>query len=130
MVESSRLMYIKTHKKELQCEMYKGLSDALLSGERDASTQGKRVVLPPTFVGGTRYMVQNYQDAMTICRWVGYPDLFLTFTCNPRWPEINTFLSSRNLNPEDRPGIICRVFKMKLNDLIKYVRQSKVFGQI
>ncbi|CAH9057205.1 unnamed protein product, partial [Cuscuta europaea] len=123
-------MYIRTHQKQLRCEMYKGLTDALLSGERDASTQGKRVVLPPTFVGGVRYMVQNYQDSMAICRWAGYPDLFLTFTCNPKWPEIVRFLKERNLSPEDRPDIICRVFKMKLDGLIKDLRNNKTFGEV
>ncbi|CAH9106093.1 unnamed protein product, partial [Cuscuta epithymum] len=130
MVESSRLTYIRLNQKQLRCAMYKGLSEALLSGERDASTQGKRIVLPSTFVGGARYMVQNYQDAMAICRWAGYPDLFLTFTCNPKWPEIVRFLSERNLNPEDRPDIICRVFKMKLDGLIKDLRQNKIFGDV
>ena len=48
-------------------------------------------------------MVQNYQDAM-ICRWAGYPDLFLTFTCNPKWPEINHSLEFiEGLKYEDWP---------------------------
>ncbi|GKD98001.1 DNA helicase PIF1, ATP-dependent, partial [Tanacetum coccineum] len=29
---------------------------------------GKRIVLPKTFTGGPRYMMQNYQDAMALCR--------------------------------------------------------------
>ena len=31
---------------------------------------------------------------MAICRSVGYPDLFITFTCNPKWPKIALFLES------------------------------------
>lgn len=49
---------------------------------------GKRVVLPSSSTGGSRYMQQNYKDAMAICKWAGYPDLFVTFTCNPKWPEL------------------------------------------
>lgn len=45
-----------------------GLSDALLRGELDPCSQEKRVILPSTFTGGARYMIQNYQDAMAICR--------------------------------------------------------------
>jgi hypothetical protein len=41
-------------------------------------------------------MIENYQDAMAICRWAGYLDLFITFTCNAKWPEIKIFLS---MNP-------------------------------
>jgi len=37
-------------------------------------------------------MVQNYQDAMAICRNFGNPDLFLTFTANPKWPEVQYML--------------------------------------
>jgi hypothetical protein len=32
--------------------------------------------------------VTNLQDAVAVCRWVGYPNLFVTFTCNAKWPEI------------------------------------------
>ncbi|CAH9120016.1 unnamed protein product, partial [Cuscuta epithymum] len=67
---------------------------------------------------------------MAICRWAGYPDLFITFTCNPRWPEIDRFLHQRNLKAEDRPDIISRVFKMKLDGLIKDLRKNKVFGSV
>jgi len=75
-------------------------------------------------------MLQNYQDAMAICKWAGYPDLFITFTCNPKWPEINRFVHSRGLHPEDRPDIITRVFKIKLDHLIKDLRDNKVFGEV
>lgn len=33
-------------------------------------------------------MIQHYQDAMAICRVKGPPDLFITFTCNPKWIDI------------------------------------------
>ncbi|KAL5647488.1 hypothetical protein ACJX0J_041843, partial [Zea mays] len=39
-------------------------------------------------VAGRKYHVMNYQDAMAICRVYGPPDLFVTFTCNPKWKEI------------------------------------------
>ena len=49
---------------------------------------GKRIILPSSHTGSPRYMIQNYQDAMAICRQYGNPDLFITFTCNLKWPEI------------------------------------------
>ncbi|XP_073137503.1 uncharacterized protein [Henckelia pumila] len=116
--------------KQLRCEMYKGLHDALLRGETNASTQGKRIILPSSFTGGARYMIQNYQDAMAICKWAGYPDLFITFTCNPKWPEIVRFIEARGLRAEDRPDIVSRIFKMKLDVLIKDVRKNKIFGNV
>ncbi|XP_031131886.1 uncharacterized protein LOC116033274 [Ipomoea triloba] len=130
MVESGRLLYIRTHQQSLRCGSYKGLFDALTRGELDSRSQGRRIVLPSSFTGGARYMVQNYQDAMAICAWIGYPNIFITFTCNPKWPEIQRFLNRRNLNAEDRPDIMCRVFKMKLGALIKELRSGTVFGKI
>ncbi|XP_072088352.1 uncharacterized protein [Arachis hypogaea] len=75
-------------------------------------------------------MIQNYQDAMGICTKVGYPDLFLTLTCNPKWPEIVDHLSTRGLKAEDRPGIVCRMFKMKLDSFIKDLRVNMLFGRV
>ncbi|KAI9123500.1 hypothetical protein K1719_004800 [Acacia pycnantha] len=80
MIESQRLLWVRTHQKELKVDLYQGLADAVLSGETNGATIGKRIILPSSFTGGARYMMQNYQDAMAICRSEGYPDLFLTFT--------------------------------------------------
>ncbi|CAH9061763.1 unnamed protein product [Cuscuta europaea] len=101
LIESSRLSYIRNNQKQLRCEMFKGLNEALLRGDTNPATQAKRIILPSTFVGGERFMIQNYQDAMAICRWMGYPDLFITFTCNSKCPEIQGYLDERNLKPED-----------------------------
>ncbi|KAI9106956.1 hypothetical protein K1719_022484 [Acacia pycnantha] len=73
MIEAQRLLWVRTHQKELRADMYQGLSDALISGERNASTIGKRIILPSSFLGGARYMIRAYQDAMTICRFLWVP---------------------------------------------------------
>ncbi len=58
---------------------------------------GKTVILPSTFQGSARNMQQRYQDAMAIILSTGKPDLFITFTSNPRWPEIeeNLYLGQK-----------------------------------
>nr|XP_025648288.1 uncharacterized protein LOC112743284 [Arachis hypogaea] len=105
MVESARLTYIRLDQDKFRCEMYKGISEAVLMGETTPSSRGKCIILPSSFTGGPRYMIQNYQDAMAICNVVGYPDLFLTFTCNPKWPKLEDFLKNKDLNAEDRPDM-------------------------
>ncbi|XP_060668436.1 uncharacterized protein LOC132799352 [Ziziphus jujuba] len=110
--------------------MYRGLAEAILRGETDASSQGKRVILPSSFTGGARYMIQNYQDAMAICKWARYPELFITLTCSPKWPEVVHFVESRGLKPEDQLDILCRIFKVKLDQLVKDLRQNKIFGKV
>ncbi|KAK7340503.1 hypothetical protein VNO77_21209 [Canavalia gladiata] len=130
MIESSRLCYIRTHQKQLRAELYSGVSEAILRGENNPARIGKRIVLPSSFTGGARYMFQNYQDAMTICRWTGYPDLFITFTCNQKWPEIHRTLQHHTLRAEDRPDLLCRVFKIKLDHLIMEIKEGNVFGKV
>jgi hypothetical protein len=130
MIESWRLKWYRDHQKDVRADMYKGLYEALLRGEDNPSSVGKRVVLPARFVGGARYMIQNYQDAMAICSWVGYPDLFITFTCNHKWPEMVSYLKKHNLKPADRPDLVSRIFKIKLNHLIQEIRNGKIFGKV
>ncbi|KAL3651503.1 hypothetical protein CASFOL_004505 [Castilleja foliolosa] len=130
MVETCRLKWVYLNQKKFRVDIYKGLEDAVVSGDCDPKSRGKRIILPSTFTGGARYMIQNYQDAMAICRTVGYPDLFITFTCNPAWPEIVRFLAARNMRPEDRPDIVTRVFKLKLSELIREFKENQMFGKV
>ncbi|KAL8137863.1 hypothetical protein V2J09_003864 [Rumex salicifolius] len=88
--------------------IYKGQQNTIFirkEGNLTFFTSGKRVILPSSFIGGPRYMMQNYQDAMEIYKHHGYPDLFVTFTCNPKWYEITRFVQERGLYPEDRQSI-------------------------
>ncbi|KAI9094508.1 hypothetical protein K1719_026733 [Acacia pycnantha] len=77
-----------------------------------------------------RYMIQNYQDAMAICAWAGYPDIFITFTCNPMWPEITRHCDQDGLKPCDRPEILSRIFNLKLHKLMRTLKDQKIFGSI
>ena len=123
MIEAQRLSFIRYNQKQLRVELYSDLDDALLRGEREGYSCGKRIILPSSFTGGPRYMVQNYQDAMAICNWAGYPDLFLTFTCNPNWVEITRFLSKHGLQAQDCPQLLSRVFNIKLDHLMKDLKE-------
>ncbi|GJX00668.1 DNA helicase PIF1, ATP-dependent, partial [Tanacetum coccineum] len=58
-----------------------------------------------------------HSDAMALCRTYGNPDLFITFTSNPKWPEISEVLDYiPGQKAQDRPEIGIRVFKIKLTD--------------
>ena len=70
-------------------------------------------------------MIQNYQDGMALCRVFGAPDLFVTFTCNPKWDEIaDALLMEPGQTYADRPDLVTRVFKMKVNSYVKGVRKG------
>jgi len=130
MIESQRLSYIRANQDTIRCDILHGLQDAVTRGETNASSIGRRVILPGSFTGGMRYMFNNCQDAMAVCKRYGYPDLFITITCNSNWREIQDFVKARNLKACDRPDIVCRVFKIKLDQLMDDLRKGELFGKV
>ncbi|XP_076952024.1 uncharacterized protein LOC143625625 [Bidens hawaiensis] len=72
-------------------DTYENLRNIHSAGTSDVSAAGQRIFLPSSFTGGARYMMQNYLDAMTICRWL---------------------------------------FKMKLDSLIKDLKDKALFGKL
>lgn len=78
---------------------------------------GRLAILPSTFIGSPRNMQQNYQNAMAIVRKFGKPDLFITFTCNTRWPEISENVSAWQ-QTENRPTRYGKLARRLVNYLI------------
>ncbi|CAB4416166.1 unnamed protein product [Rhizophagus irregularis] len=128
MIEQTRLNYLRHNQKQIRAELYSGLQDAINSGDNLANV-GQRIILPSTFTGGPRQMHKLYQNGMAIVRAVGKPDLFITVTCNPNWPEIKeTLLSGQTAH--DRPDLISRVFNMKLKAILKDILKESIFGKV
>jgi len=65
-------------------------------------------------------MAQLFQDAMTIWRHFHKPDLFLTMTANPKWPEILHSLFPGQTTT-DCPDIVSQVFEQKKKALLKLI---------
>ncbi|XP_069147085.1 uncharacterized protein [Solanum lycopersicum] len=100
-IEDDRFCYIRNNQPKLRADLYSGLMDAILRGDSDCSLGA------------------------------GYPDLFLTFTCNPKWPEINEMLCLIEQSGDDnRVDIICRVFQIKLFQLMQDLKKQQPFGKI
>ncbi|UYV75439.1 hypothetical protein LAZ67_13000277 [Cordylochernes scorpioides] len=125
-VESERLSFIRRNQKKLRTENYIHLQDALRADENLANI-GQIVILPSSFTGGPRYLHERTQDAMTYVRSYGRPQLFITFTCNPQWKEIQMHLFSNN-SAKDRYDLISRVFHLKMKKLIYLVTKAELFG--
>ncbi|KAI5437866.1 hypothetical protein KIW84_023834 [Lathyrus oleraceus] len=130
MMESERLRWLRKNQSKLRVGKYHNLNEYNSNGETHGSNTGKRVVLPSSYVGSSRYMDQLYFDGMAICSYVGFPDLFITFTCNPNWPEIQRSLGSVHLKASDRPDIISRVFKMKFDELLSDLTKKSLLGKV
>ncbi|GFS12143.1 LOW QUALITY PROTEIN: ATP-dependent DNA helicase PIF1 [Elysia marginata] len=97
-VEAGRL-----DKKILRAERYQGLMDAVQAG--DVNAVGVQVILPSNIYGSPRFYSETFQDAMAIVRHLGKPDISITFTCNPKSPEIiSLFISSQPSRTSLRPS--------------------------
>jgi hypothetical protein len=129
-VENERLRFLRAHQKELRAEEYGLLRDAVTNDNNvTADTVGRLVVLPASFTGSPRYMHEYAQDAMTYVRKRGTPDLFITFTCNPNWPEIIAELLPGQVSI-DRVDLVARVFKQKVVKMMEVIVKVQVFGQV
>nr|KYP69010.1 hypothetical protein KK1_022660 [Cajanus cajan] len=98
-------------------------------GEIDPSPIGKCVLLPPSIIGGIKYLFNNCQDAMTICKRFKYLDFFITITYIVNCREIRDFVTERGLTTSNRPNIVCSVFKMKLDELMNDLKKKEIFDK-
>nr|XP_017227571.1 PREDICTED: uncharacterized protein LOC108192683 [Daucus carota subsp. sativus] len=129
-MEQTRLWWFRTHQTVLRNELYTHICDSIRNGDGNSNNVGKGVILPAGYVGSKRYMQQNFQDALVVCRHVGHPDVFLTMTCNSWWDEIQKMmLFVPGCIPSNCPDIISRVFRMKLDQLTNDIKKKSHFGK-
>ena len=126
-VETERLTFIRLNQNKLPVDDCIHLRDAVAC-DGNSHNIGQLVILPSSFTGGSCYMHERTQDAMTYFRNYGRQDLFTTFTCNPLWPEITDSLmvAQRSL---DRHDIIARVFRQKVIKLMDLLTKGIAFGK-
>ncbi|XP_072087082.1 uncharacterized protein [Arachis hypogaea] len=130
MIESQRLHEIRMKKSTIRGKVLQGIEEAMHRGDDEASSIGTRIIFPFSFTGGRCYMFNRCQDAMTICKHFGYPDLFLTIMFNPNWPEFQRFTERERIPITDRPDISCRVFLAKLKCLLSDLKEGVFFGPL
>src|SRR5436190_23119764 len=66
---------------------------------------------------------------MAIVDHFGKPDLFVTFTCNPKWQEVTRELLPHQ-SASDRPDLTARVFHMKLQELLLDLCEKHCLGKV
>ena len=127
--EQSRLTWIKFNQAKLRIYHRQGIADALAADPTvDTADLGQRIILPSSFSGSTRNMIQHCQDALAINRYYHGADLFLTATANPNWPEIKDALLPGQ-KPSDRPDLIVRVFYAKMKELLSDIHKDGIMGR-
>uniref|UniRef100_A0A1S4BAU6 Helitron helicase-like domain-containing protein n=1 Tax=Nicotiana tabacum TaxID=4097 RepID=A0A1S4BAU6_TOBAC len=128
-LETIRLEFFRLQQALLRREILQGIVDSIMAGEYRGDKVGQRVILPASFIGGPRDMRRRYMDAMALVQRFGKPDLFITMTCNPDWVEIQENLCEGQL-AQDRPDLVTRVFRAKLQDLKDQIFKKKIFGPV
>lgn len=132
-MEESRLNHYRSKAFQLKYRTasFNEVRAMVYTGVTDASEAGQRVILPSSFIGGPRYLYQNYLDSVALCRKYGCPDLFITFTSNPLWSEVTNALAIiPGQCSADRPDIINRVFHIKLHLLMDDIIENEFFGPV
>ncbi|XP_045482766.1 uncharacterized protein LOC123686579 [Harmonia axyridis] len=125
--EMSRLWWLRQNQNEFRRTAEETLRR--FNQNRQNGHVGRAIILPSGFPGGDRYRQRQYLDAMTVVARFGKPDLFITFTCNPNWPEIKNNLF-KHQKWENRPDLICRVFQMKLLEFINDIVRDQLYGVV
>ncbi|GFW84920.1 ATP-dependent DNA helicase [Trichonephila clavipes] len=59
----------------------------------------------------------------------GTPDLFITFTCNPIWPEIAVELFPGQM-AADHVDLVAKVFQQKIKKLMHAIKDVQVFEKV
>lgn len=125
-IDQSRLRFLRDNQHLFRIDVRQGLTDAIVNGVNPSNIGRQSTLLPSSYIGGPRHNAQLYHDSMAIIRARSKPDLFITVTCNSQWPEIKAIGD----NPQDRPDVVARVFKMKLDRIMKDLTKDKIFGKV
>ena len=100
-------------------------TDCSIRNSVNGENPGK--ILPASNPGSPAKRKSDTEDALAIVNRKGRPHLFMTVTMNANWPEVTS-----NLLPGqtayDRPGLCCRVFNMKLKEIMAELKSCEVFG--
>ena len=133
-IEANRLQYLRFNQANLRVDKYKIVSEFLKNNNNqnpdgDNPSLGVPVIFPSSYDGSPRSQVMRYQDAMAVVSKFGRPDLFVTITCNPKWPEIvqNLKLGQTALGA---PHLVSRVFKIYLDKIITEIYKEGILGKV
>jgi hypothetical protein len=122
-IEESRLIYIRHNQHNNKADP-DGEYDATDVHEGDATTV-KDIRLPSSFIHSPAWSEAHVLDCLALRRKFGNITLFITFTANPRWPEIIDMLLPGQ-SATDRPAVTVRVFQQRVTAAKKILR--KYFG--
>ena len=92
-----------------------------------SSRAPQKSFLGSSFNGSPRHLNELAHNALTIVTELGSPDVFITGTCNPMWPEIQERLFPGQ-TAFDRPDVVPEVVHSRVEALVHNLRNGKYFG--
>ncbi|XP_065679837.1 uncharacterized protein LOC136094151 [Hydra vulgaris] len=113
-IEGQRLAFIRNNQNKLSSEQYDALHEHINNIANDRNIRpGRVVVLSSSYVGSPRALKENFKDAMAI-----FKKREITENLYP------------GQNANDRPDLVTRVFKLKLNNLLNDIFKHGVLGKV
>eukprot|EP01035_Chromulina_nebulosa_P001198 gene1198-1609_t len=103
------------------------IADSNAGEEGTSSRSVKKTFLSSSFNGSPRHLNELAHNALTIVTEQGSPDVFITGTANPLWPEIQERLFPGQ-SAYDRPDIVTEVFHARKQAFVHNLRNGKYFG--
>ena len=125
--ERQKLYWVEKNQQQIKAASYKDFKDAMHQND-NLDDVGEKIILPATHYCSPRWYQQCFQDGMAIVRAFGKPHLFVTFTANAKWKEIQDSLL-KDEESIDRPDIVNRVFFMKLREFMDDIKFSDILGK-
>lgn len=114
-VEEQRLPYQRlgrSHQVQRQ-ELQQQVLAPLPGGSGSGSNYRYENTLSASFMGSRAWASEQVANALALCRELGAPSLFITFTTNPTWPEITSKLLPGQ-TAADISTIVVRAFYARL----------------
>lgn len=115
-IEENRLRFVQHSRVDYARELDPTLAD----------DQSIDINLPASFLGSRAWTSLQTADGLALARRYGKPSYFITFTCNPHWPEIEACLREGQ-TASDVPVVVARAFKLRLQRFLEILRHR--FGQ-
>jgi hypothetical protein len=99
----------------------------LIFGIPKSVDDSRKTFLSSSFHGSHRHLKKLAQEGLCVVSEYGNPTLFITVTCNHKWPEIQERLLPGQ-TAFDRPDIVDQVFHQRLQAFLANIRKGVYFG--
>ena len=128
-IESERIRWHVNNQHIVRRMRVSGLEDALNHEDMIQEQEpGTKTFLSATLTYSPRWYKAKCQDAIALVQSYGKPSLFVTFTSNPNWPEIQRAIRQGNTEL-DKTFLITKVFNQKLQKLLHLLVEKNILGK-